>query len=69
MAWRLQDERLLSLLFSSLTEEVMDEVLGLTTARDIWLALENSFGHISKARELRIKDDLQLLKRGNHNVT
>ena len=68
-AWRLQDQRLLSLLFSSLTEEAMAEVLGLTTARDVWMALENSFSHISKARELQIKDELQLLKRGNRSVT
>ncbi|KAJ0017559.1 hypothetical protein Pint_12202 [Pistacia integerrima] len=54
---------------SSLTEEAMAEVLGLTTARDVWLALENSFSHISKTRELRIKDDLQLIKRGTRSVT
>ncbi|XP_042976266.1 uncharacterized protein LOC122307438 [Carya illinoinensis] len=62
--WHLQDQRLLSLLFSSLTEEAMAKVLGLTNARDVWLALENSFSHISKTRELHIKDDLQLIKRG-----
>ncbi|KAJ0025135.1 hypothetical protein Pint_08816 [Pistacia integerrima] len=67
--WQLQDQRLLSLLFSSLTEEAMAEVLGLTTARDVWLALENSFSHISKTRELRIKDDLQLIKCGTRSVT
>ena len=60
--WHLQDQRLISLIFSSLTEEAMAEVLGLTTARDVWLALENSFSHISKTHELRIKDDLQLIK-------
>ncbi|KAJ0093754.1 hypothetical protein Patl1_26985 [Pistacia atlantica] len=47
----------------------MAEVLGLTIARDVWLALENSFSHISKTRELRIKDDLQLIKRGTRSVT
>ncbi|KAL6339997.1 hypothetical protein AAG906_038832 [Vitis piasezkii] len=45
-----------------LDQEAMAEVLGLTTARDVWLALENSFNHISKTRELRIKDYLQLIK-------
>ena len=55
---------------SSLTEEAMAEVLGLTTAaRDVWLALENSFSHISKTSEFRIKDDLQLIKRGTRSVT
>ncbi|RVW73154.1 hypothetical protein CK203_057785 [Vitis vinifera] len=47
----------------------MAEVVGLTTARDVWLALENSFSHISKTRELRIKYDLQLIKHGPRSVT
>ena len=38
MEWQLQDQRLLSLLFSSLTKEAMAKVLGLTIARDVWLA-------------------------------
>ena len=47
----------------------MAEVLGLTSASDAWLALENSFNCISKTCELRIKDDLQLIKRGTWSVT
>ncbi|KAJ0076123.1 hypothetical protein Patl1_34383 [Pistacia atlantica] len=47
----------------------MTEVLGLTIAHAVWLALENSFSHISKTRELHIKDDLQLIKRGTRSVT
>ena len=69
MEWQLQEQRLLSLLFSSLIEKAMAEVLGLTITRDGWLALENSFSHISKTRELRIKDDLKLIKRGTRSVT
>ena len=66
--WHLQDQRLISLIFSSLTEEAMAKVLGFTTARDVWLALKNSFSHISKTCELRIKDDLQLIKCGTRSV-
>jgi len=29
---------------------------------NIWLMLETTFSHHSKARELRLKDDLQLMK-------
>lgn len=46
----------------------MAEVVGLSTAQDVWLALENTFSHCSKARELCLKDDLQLMKRGNRLV-
>ncbi|RVW53058.1 Retrovirus-related Pol polyprotein from transposon RE1 [Vitis vinifera] len=62
------DQRLLCLLLSSLTEEAIAVVVGLSTAREVWLALENTFSHHSKARELRLKDDLQLMKRGTKPV-
>uniref|UniRef100_A0A2N9HRT6 Uncharacterized protein n=1 Tax=Fagus sylvatica TaxID=28930 RepID=A0A2N9HRT6_FAGSY len=68
LAWKVADQRLLSLLLSSLTEEAMAEVVGLSIARDVWLTLENTFSHHLKARELRLKDDLQLMKRGSKPV-
>ena len=58
LAWRAADQQLLCLLLSSLTEEAMAVVVGLSTARDVWLTLETAFSHHSKARELRLKDDL-----------
>ena len=35
LAWKVADQRLLSLLLSSLTEEAMAEVIGLSIARDV----------------------------------
>ncbi|CAA0825220.1 Unknown protein [Striga hermonthica] len=64
-AWHTQDQRLLSLLLSSLTEESMAEVIGCSTSRTVWLALEAAYNHCSKSRELRLKDDLQLMKKGD----
>uniref|UniRef100_A0A2N9HB18 Integrase catalytic domain-containing protein n=1 Tax=Fagus sylvatica TaxID=28930 RepID=A0A2N9HB18_FAGSY len=69
LAWKQTDQRLLSLLLSSLTEEAMAEVVGLTTSREVWIALENTFSHRSKAREIRLKDDLQLMKRSTRSVS
>ena len=51
-AWKATDQRLLCLQLSSLTEEAIAAVVGLSTTHDIWLALENTFSHHSKAREL-----------------
>ncbi|RVW73295.1 Retrovirus-related Pol polyprotein from transposon RE1 [Vitis vinifera] len=68
LAWKAADQRLLCLLLSSLTEEAIVVVVGLSTAREVWLALENTFSHHSKARELRLKDDLQLMKCGTKPV-
>ncbi|KZV37213.1 hypothetical protein F511_04632, partial [Dorcoceras hygrometricum] len=67
-AWHTQDQRLLSLLLCSLTEESMAEVIGCTTSRAVWLALEAAFIHRFKSRELRLKDDLQLMKKVNRTV-
>ena len=40
LPWTEEDHRAVILLQSSLTEEAAAEVLGLTTARQIWLSLE-----------------------------
>ncbi|CAM8920708.1 unnamed protein product [Rhodiola kirilowii] len=69
LTWRAIDQCLLCLLLSSLAEEAIDVVVGLSTARDVWLALENTFSHHSKVRELRLKDDLRMMKRGTESVT
>lgn len=69
LQWYSQDQRLLSLLLSSLTEESMAEVLGCSSSRAVWLALEAAFSHRSKTRELRLKDDLQLVKKGSRSVS
>ncbi|XP_068646276.1 uncharacterized protein [Aristolochia californica] len=46
----------------------MAAVVGLSTSRDVWVAVESTFSHHSKARELRLKDDLQLMKHGTKPV-
>ena len=60
LAWKAVDQRLLCLLLSSLTEEAILILVGLSTVRDVWLALVTTFNHHLKARELRQKNDLQL---------
>ena len=69
LAWKAADQRLLSLFLSSFTEEAMAEAVGLSTSYEVWIALENTFSHCSKAREIRLKDDLQLMKRSTYPVT
>jgi hypothetical protein len=51
-SWKQMDQLVLSLIYSSLTEEAMCEVLGSTSSRDAWLALEESFSDKSKTHEL-----------------
>lgn len=69
LVWKATNHRHLSLLLSSLTEEAIAEAVGLSTSREVWTALENTSSHRSKAREIRFKDDLQLMKHGTRPVT
>jgi len=50
------------------SEEAMAVTVGLTTSRDVWLALERVFSHGSKTREIRLKVELQLMKKGSRTV-
>jgi hypothetical protein len=68
LEWKLKDQRILSLLLSSLTEKVMAAAIGLATSRDVWVALERVFNHRSKTWEIRLKDELQLMKKGNRFI-
>ncbi|KAF5462652.1 hypothetical protein F2P56_018640 [Juglans regia] len=67
--WKQNDQLVMSLLLSSLTEEALSVVIGLTTSKDVWTALETAFSHKSKVRELQIKDELHLMKRGSRSVS
>ncbi|KAJ0043957.1 hypothetical protein Pint_18656 [Pistacia integerrima] len=67
--WKQNDQLVMNLLFSSLTEEALSVVIGLTTSREVWNALEAAFSHKSKVRELQIKDELHLMKRGSRSVS
>jgi len=66
--WKQNDQLIMSLLLSSLTEEALSVVIGLTTSKDVWTALEIALSHKSKARELQIKDELHLMKHGSRSV-
>ena len=50
-------------------EEAMAQVMDLSTSREVWLALKNTFDHRSKAREIWLKDDLQLMRRETRSIT
>ncbi|RVW74886.1 Retrovirus-related Pol polyprotein from transposon RE1 [Vitis vinifera] len=46
----------------------MSEVLGFRHSHEAWHALEVSFSHRSKTRELQLKDELQLMHRGSQSI-
>jgi hypothetical protein len=46
-----------------LTKEALSVVVGLTYSHAVWSTLETTFSHRSKSRELRLKDELQHIKK------
>ena len=46
-AWQSANQRAVILLQASLSEEAFSEVVGLSTAREIWLALEAAYSSSS----------------------
>lgn len=59
--WFCTDQLVKSLLFGTLSEEVLGHVHNLNTARDIWLSLAENFNKSSLSREFTLRRNLQLL--------
>lgn len=47
----------------------MAEAICLSISLEVWTAHKNTFNHHSKAYEIRLKDDLQLMKHDTRSVT
>ncbi|GJR81620.1 putative RNA-directed DNA polymerase, partial [Tanacetum coccineum] len=69
LTWTEDDQRAVILLQSSLTEEAAAEVLGLTTAHQIWLSLEAPYNNPSVERIHLLRDSLRQLKKGTSSVS
>lgn len=44
-------------------------MVGLFTARDVWIALERRFISLSRSHIIQLKTQLQVIKKGNHSIT
>ncbi|KAJ0479330.1 putative RNA-directed DNA polymerase [Helianthus annuus] len=67
-AWPSSDQQAILILHTSLTEEAVAEVLGLTTARQIWTALEAAYSNTSPERMHLLRDNLRQLTKGSSTV-
>ncbi|XP_019173872.1 PREDICTED: uncharacterized protein LOC109169444 [Ipomoea nil] len=63
--WIQQDQSILSLLISSLSEEVMYLAVGKTTSRDFWTLIETALASSTRARCLNLLGRLQALRQGD----
>nr|XP_010943364.1 uncharacterized protein LOC105061103 [Elaeis guineensis] len=65
--WAHRDQQLMSLLITSLSKDVLLQVVGLTSSRDVWESLVIAFGSFSHTRILQLQ--LQNLRKGDTPIS
>ncbi|KAL5564462.1 hypothetical protein UlMin_027626 [Ulmus minor] len=65
VAWRRQDRLILSWIYSSLTPEIMSQIVGHTTSNSAWNALEKIFSSSSRAQIMQLRLQLQTTKKNS----
>ncbi|CAN6585835.1 unnamed protein product [Malus baccata var. baccata] len=66
--WIQQDLALLSLLIATLSDEVMDHVIGCKTAQEAWEKLHERFASISVVRVNQLKTEFHTAQKGSDSV-
>ena len=69
ITWYDQDQVVLSALVSSLSENILAQMVGLTTSREVWVALERLFASHSSARTIQTRQFLASTKKGNLSIS
>ncbi|XP_019182132.1 PREDICTED: uncharacterized protein LOC109177277 [Ipomoea nil] len=64
-AWEKQDQAILSLLISSMADEVLHLAVGRNTSADVWSSIIAALGSSSQARCLNLLGQFQMLRQGN----
>ena len=62
--WIRQDSIILATINSSLTEEVLSQVMSYNTSREVWHALQQNFSSISRAKTVQIRTQLATARKG-----
>lgn len=67
--WIRQDNIILSILMTSLSEPILAQVVTYTTSRGVWNALDETFSSRSRARILQIRTQLATATKGGKTAT
>jgi hypothetical protein len=67
--WHRQDQLILSMLMSSISDAMLPQVLGCKTAQELWNTLDRTFTSESQARVLNLRLQLTTAKKGNLSVS
>ena len=63
-----QDRLIGSWLMGSMNEDIVTQMIGCNTAREIWLTLEQTYSSSSTTKIMQLKGQLQNLKKGNQSI-
>ncbi|GAB2278046.1 hypothetical protein Dimus_039265 [Dionaea muscipula] len=63
-AWLRLDQMVLAWIASSLSEDVLLQIIHCTSARDIWITLDTLYGMVSRSRVQSVKRELHALAKG-----
>ena len=66
--WYQQDQLVMSGILSTLTEGVLAQVAGCTTAREVWCAIERAFAASSRAQIMQIRMQLATIQKKDLSV-
>ncbi|KAA8534456.1 hypothetical protein F0562_031973 [Nyssa sinensis] len=67
--WFDQDQVVLNTLVSSLSENILAHMVGISTSREVWVALETIFSSHSRARAMQTRQILSVIKKGNQSIS
>ncbi|CAN6561837.1 unnamed protein product [Malus baccata var. baccata] len=66
--WYEKDQNLLIWFNSTLSEEIIPFTVGVSSARDLWLKLEQRFGGVSDAHIHQLRSKLQNIQKGSQSM-
>ncbi|KAK6131035.1 hypothetical protein DH2020_035223 [Rehmannia glutinosa] len=66
--WIRQDQLIASWLLSSLSENLLADIVGLSTTREIWSCLETIFSSQTRAKNLHYREQLHSIRKGNQTM-
>jgi histone deacetylase 1/2 len=67
--WWTQDQKVKGVLLSSMTEDIASQLLGCTTAAEVWTAIHAMFSAQSRAGVRHIRRQIQALRKGDMSAS
>jgi hypothetical protein len=69
LTWYSQDQAILRVLLTSLSESVLGRVVLCKTSHEVWSTLATNYSRASRARSINTRVQLATLKKGGLSVT